>query len=1081
MKKRDLFLFITLTGVFVFLLSWARSNKDIPDKHNHSLLNPRIDNIGYWVKQAEAGLIPFNPEIKLAPAIFTGSNIQAYSVVTNDSPDIPLTEINSTQSENSVFVNPLNADNLLNSNNSTDNPVPLLGGIYGANDFYSFDTGETWNGEITGAGGNNNGDPTTAIGLNGRWYINYISGSLGQAISFSDDEGETWTSKTVAGNPGEIADKNHMCIDNSPSSPYEGNLYIAWTDFGGSNHEEIVLARSIDNGETWIVVGNISGATDALDHGVHLSTGKNGEVYAVWAVYDSQDDENAIGFTKSTDGGETWMPAVRAINNIRGIRVSETSKSLRVNSFPVSAVDVGNSSGSGNIYVVWTNIGEPGINTGNNIDIYLIRSSDKGESWSDPIRVNQDEQGLGKEHFFPWISCDPSNGFLSVIFYDDRNVSGNQCEVFCANSDDGGESWEDFKVGDVAFTPAPIPGLAVDYFGDYLGITALNGWVYPVWTDNRLGHAMSWCSPYQTNNLSRPQDLVAEVTFETGEVQLRWNYEEVENFQNFNIYRDNALIATANDTAFVDQLSTYGSYKYRVTAYYSDGTESGGSSVRIQWGNAQIKLEENDVSEHLTIDSSSVKTLAITNTGQLDLVFHITQFITTSREILDYCEASGGGTEHIEQVLFGDIDNSSGSNNYSDYTHLETSLETGGFYEIFVNNGDAFKDDQCGAWIDWDQNGLFDDGMIPFNGSPGFGPYTATFTPPIGAKTGHTRLRIRLTYTGELKPCGNTIWGEVEDYSVYVKNWFDVEPLSDTILPGKSTELVIGFDATDYEPGINRASLLVSSNDPDNEQATIELTLQVSEKLVGASTESGRTSFCSGENIQLQATPFGVFDTVSYSWYSRPEGFESTLQNPVADPTDSLWYFVEMTDYTTYSIDSIFLNILPQPQFSLGTDTIYCGDTIVLLDAGTDGVFYQWSTGDTSNSIVVDTTTLFGGFGEREISVLVYNDLKCSTRDTVRIEFVNCTGIFENPGFQSVNVFPNPNSGVFKIEFDGSFSGQVDIIVFNQLGMLVYSRENILYRKDETLEINLENHQKGVYQLFIKNKNYLTNRKIIVK
>ncbi|NIT59688.1 MAG: hypothetical protein GWN00_26750, partial [Aliifodinibius sp.] len=166
-------------------------------------------------------------------------------------------------------------------------------------------------------------------------------------------------------------------------------------------------------------------------------------------------------------------------------------------------VDLSGGARRGNIYIVWTNIGEPGINTGPDIDNYIVRSTDGGTTWSSPVRINQDPTGQGKEHYFPWITCDPVTGALSVISYDDRNVSSTQCEVFVANSIDGGQTWEDFKVSDVAFTPAPIPGLASGYFGDYLGISARGAKVYPVWTDNRSGSALAYVSPFQ---LADPTD-----------------------------------------------------------------------------------------------------------------------------------------------------------------------------------------------------------------------------------------------------------------------------------------------------------------------------------------------------------------------------------------------------------------------------------------------------------------------------------------------------------------------------------------------------------------------------------------------
>ncbi len=461
----------------------------------------RIDNMSYWRRMASMGLVPVQQTMPLPAAEYGTSKLVGKSISTDDSPDVPVTTQNSTQSENSIFVHPTNPQALLQSNNSTQNPV---GNLYGANSFLSSDAGTTWGGTVQGAGGTNSGDPTTCIGLNGRYYVGYIHINGGQGVSYSDDQGVTWTPVLVADAPGgwgSLLDKNHMWIDNSPISPYEGNLYDAWTNFGGSNDSEIEISRSTNDGVSWSTPVNISSAINAGSHnqGVNIQTGPNGEVYAIWAIYDSwPQDEKAIGMAKSLDGGATWLPATRIISNIRGIRNSETGKNMRVNAFPTMAVDISNSVNSGTIYVTWPNIGVPGINTGNDMDIYMIKSSDGGETWSTPIRVNQDPAGLGKEHYFPWITCDPINGNLSVVYYDDRNVNSNQCEVYTSNSTDGGATWEDLKVSDVSFTPSPIPGLAGGYMGDYLGNHARDRWVYPVWTDNRSGITMTYVSPFQT-------------------------------------------------------------------------------------------------------------------------------------------------------------------------------------------------------------------------------------------------------------------------------------------------------------------------------------------------------------------------------------------------------------------------------------------------------------------------------------------------------------------------------------------------------------------------------------------------------
>ncbi len=461
-----------------------------------NLVDTRIDNMVYWMNMLKKGYIEPTPTVEVMPAIYTSSKIHAPGVRTDDSPDVPVTGLNCTQSENSVFVNPNDNKNILNSNNSTPNPVGII--IYGATDFYSFDSGENWEGELEGAGGENFGDPATAISLDGRYYVGYISSNYGQGVSYSTDQGQTWTPVQVDVG----GDKNHLWVDNSLSSPYQGYLYDTWTRIAaGSDYMEVAFKRSTDGGATWSPRIIISSAVNAgnMNQGVNIHTGPDGQVYAIWAIYDTwPSDETALGFARSFDGGVTFEPAVRIITNIKGIRTSETSKCMRVNSFPSMTVDISNSPDRGTIYAVWPNIGVPGVNAGSDIDVYMIKSSDQGNTWSAPVRINQDPAGLGKEHFFPWITCDPVYGTLNIIFYDDRNVSSFQCEVYCATSNNGGDSWEDFKVSDVAFTPSPIPNMAVNYMGDYLGITSLNRMVYPSWTDNRLGYCMTYVSPYVT-------------------------------------------------------------------------------------------------------------------------------------------------------------------------------------------------------------------------------------------------------------------------------------------------------------------------------------------------------------------------------------------------------------------------------------------------------------------------------------------------------------------------------------------------------------------------------------------------------
>jgi len=77
-----------------------------------------------------------------------------------------------------------------------------------------------------------------------------------------------------------------------------------------------------------------------------------------------------------------------------------------------------------------------------------------------------------------------------------------------------------------------------------------------------------------------------------------------------------------------------------------------------------------------------------------------------------YCTAYGiNCSEYISGVVFETINNTgTGCNNgYTDYTSLSTTISVGQSYLITITNGGPFSGDQCGIWIDWNQDEDFDD------------------------------------------------------------------------------------------------------------------------------------------------------------------------------------------------------------------------------------------------------------------------------------------------------------------------------------------------------------------------------------
>ena len=141
---------------------------------------------------------------------------------------------------------------------------------------------------------------------------------------------------------------------------------------------------------------------------------------------------------------------------------------------------------------------------------------------------------------------------------------------------------------------------------------------------------------------------------------------------------------------------------------------------------------------------------------------------------VSYCPAGteSTDTESISSVVFADISNNSTSTDgYEDFTSVVGHVNAGQTYN-FSAVGPSNSGDQVLVWIDFNQDGDFDDAgeqvLVTGNQSA---PYTGSITIPATALGGTTRMRVRLNYAvllGNSTPCGNSYYGQVEDYTLNI-------------------------------------------------------------------------------------------------------------------------------------------------------------------------------------------------------------------------------------------------------------------------------------------------------------------------
>lgn len=147
---------------------------------------------------------------------------------------------------------------------------------------------------------------------------------------------------------------------------------------------------------------------------------------------------------------------------------------------------------------------------------------------------------------------------------------------------------------------------------------------------------------------------------------------------------------------------------------------------------------------------------------------------TTPGNSVSYCtsKSKSSSYEWIDYVAFGGMTNSTGSDGgYGDYTNKVANVSRGVINTLVISAG--FKstayDEYWAVYIDYNQNGTFDDGeRVASGNSTSADNLSADITIPADAKLGNTRMRISMKYKAAQTACETFDYGEVEDYTVNI-------------------------------------------------------------------------------------------------------------------------------------------------------------------------------------------------------------------------------------------------------------------------------------------------------------------------
>ncbi len=244
-------------------------------------------------------------------------------------------------------------------------------------------------------------------------------------VSRSLDGGFTWENPVSIDTAAVSSDKNWIVCDSTSTSPHFGNCYTEWDD---PSSGLILMSTSSDGGQTWgPAIGTVNHASGI---GGQPPVQPNGTVIVPF-------EGAGIASFMSTDGGKTWTKPVA----VATIQSHLDAGGIRSGPLPSAAVD-----GTGTVWVVWEDCR---FRTGCSTNDLVYSTSANGTTWSKVKRIPIDATTSTVDHFIPGVGIDPTTSGTTAhvavhyYFYSNTKCTTSTCQLFVGyiSSHNAGSTW----------------------------------------------------------------------------------------------------------------------------------------------------------------------------------------------------------------------------------------------------------------------------------------------------------------------------------------------------------------------------------------------------------------------------------------------------------------------------------------------------------------------------------------------------------------------------------------------------------------------------------------------------------------
>jgi hypothetical protein len=225
---------------------------------------------------------------------------------------------------------------------------------------------------------------------------------------------------------------------------------------------------------------------DNAPGGATTTVDMDGRVFAAWS------SKGTLYFDRSFDGGANWLGNDIVLGKQVGGWALNVPGMGRTNGKPMTMMDNGTGPYHNLIYVMWADQ----LNGEKDTDIWMMRSTNRGDNWTERLKVNQDSS---KHHqFLPRMTVDQTTGYIYIVYYDRREHDDLQTDVYLSYSTDGGNHYSDVKISETPFTPSEEK-----FLSDYNSISAHKGTIAVAWTRTDNGVNSVWTTIIKQDELTK--------------------------------------------------------------------------------------------------------------------------------------------------------------------------------------------------------------------------------------------------------------------------------------------------------------------------------------------------------------------------------------------------------------------------------------------------------------------------------------------------------------------------------------------------------------------------------------------------